>query len=206
MQSTLQWAINNTFKISKERRVMPVIKKVFRMPIDSWLRHAPIAASKLAILSIFLALIFSQIRAVASILAEEEEPVKFPRSDTPDSSALKIELNQLRAKILGSFLSSSANSRVYWTKFVIFQVFVEFDFFSLGFLAIQTDFTKVRDPLVFQLGKFDASEKIKALKKKNELIEEEEEVIQGNSDSISSLQSEIESLQPKQKREKSLSS
>ncbi|XP_050114484.1 uncharacterized protein LOC126592752 isoform X1 [Malus sylvestris] len=101
------------------------------------------AASKLVILSIFLALIFSQIRAVASIPAEEEEPVKFPRSDTPDSSALKIELNQLRAKIL----------------------------------------------------EFDASEKIKALKKKNELIEEEEEVIQGNSDSISSLQSEIESLQ-----------
>ncbi|XP_050114488.1 uncharacterized protein LOC126592752 isoform X5 [Malus sylvestris] len=58
------------------------------------------AASKLVILSIFLALIFSQIRAVASIPAEEEEPVKFPRSDTPDSSALKIELNQLRAKIL----------------------------------------------------------------------------------------------------------
>ncbi|XP_050114496.1 uncharacterized protein LOC126592752 isoform X13 [Malus sylvestris] len=60
------------------------------------------AASKLVILSIFLALIFSQIRAVASIPAEEEEPVKFPRSDTPDSSALKIELNQLRAKILGA--------------------------------------------------------------------------------------------------------
>ncbi|RXH72615.1 hypothetical protein DVH24_012299 [Malus domestica] len=102
------------------------------------------AASKLAILSVFLALILSQIRADASVPAEEDEPVKLPRSDGPESSALKIELDQLRAKI-----------------------------HSL---------------------KFDSGEKIKELKKKNELIEEEE-VIQENSDSISSLQSEIEPLQ-----------
>ncbi|KAM2273824.1 hypothetical protein ACFX1S_043705 [Malus domestica] len=57
------------------------------------------AASKLAILSIFLALICSQIRADASVPAEEDEPVKLLRSDGPDSSALKIELDQLRAKI-----------------------------------------------------------------------------------------------------------
>ncbi|KAM0968613.1 hypothetical protein ACFX13_017241 [Malus domestica] len=105
------------------------------------------AASKLAILSIFLALIFSQIRADASVPAEEDEPVKLPRSDGPDSSALKIELDQLRAKI-----------------------------HSL---------------------EFDVGEKIKELKKKNELIEEKEKVIQKNSDSISSLQSEIDSLQKK---------
>ncbi|TQD86810.1 hypothetical protein C1H46_027683 [Malus baccata] len=105
------------------------------------------AASKLAILSIFLALIFSQIRADASVPAEEDEPVKLPRSDGPDSSALKIELDQLGAKI-----------------------------HSL---------------------EFDVGEKIKELKKKNELIEEKEKVIQENSDSISSLQSEIDSLQKK---------
>ncbi|RXH78887.1 hypothetical protein DVH24_006957 [Malus domestica] len=103
------------------------------------------AASKLAILSIFLALIFSQIRADASILTKEDEPVKLPRLDTPDSSVLKIELDQLKAKI-----------------------------HSL---------------------EFDASEKVKALKMKNELIEDEEEVIQGNLDIISSLQSEIECVQ-----------
>ncbi|CAN6721340.1 unnamed protein product [Malus baccata var. baccata] len=57
------------------------------------------AASKLAILSIFLAVICSQIRADASVPAEEDEPVKLLRSDGPDSSALKIELDQLRAKI-----------------------------------------------------------------------------------------------------------
>ncbi|XP_009367949.1 uncharacterized protein LOC103957503 [Pyrus x bretschneideri] len=105
------------------------------------------AASKLAILSIFLALIFSQIRADASVPAEEDEPVKRPRSDGPDSAALKIELDQLRARI-----------------------------HSL---------------------EFDVGEKIKELKKKNELIEEKEKVIQENSDSISSLQSEIDSLQKK---------
>ncbi|KAB2619238.1 histone deacetylase 18-like [Pyrus ussuriensis x Pyrus communis] len=95
------------------------------------------AASKLAILSVFLALILSQIRADASVPAEEDEPVKLPRSDGPDSSALKIELDQLRAKIhsLGSFLSSSANSRVYWTKFGLlgeicdFSSVCRFDFF-----------------------------------------------------------------------------
>ncbi|CAN6577305.1 unnamed protein product [Malus baccata var. baccata] len=136
------------------------------------------AASKFAILSIFLALIFSQIRAVASIPAEEEEPVKFPRSDTPDSSALKIELNQLRAKILETT-----------------SMLVEFDF-ELFLCVLSVVCVFLAGGLCFlDVEEFDASEKIKALKKKNELIEEEEEVIQGNSDSISSLQSEIESLQ-----------
>ncbi|CAB4297097.1 unnamed protein product [Prunus armeniaca] len=57
------------------------------------------AASKLAILSIFLALIFSQIRADVSVQGEEDAPLKPVRSDGPDSSALKIELDQLKSKI-----------------------------------------------------------------------------------------------------------
>ncbi|XP_050114486.1 uncharacterized protein LOC126592752 isoform X3 [Malus sylvestris] len=85
------------------------------------------AASKLVILSIFLALIFSQIRAVASIPAEEEEPVKFPRSDTPDSSALKIELNQLRAKILAMmaralYLASIEDLETVWCFFEAHEI------------------------------------------------------------------------------------
>ncbi|KAA8526139.1 hypothetical protein F0562_007761 [Nyssa sinensis] len=51
------------------------------------------AASRLVILSIFLALIFTQVRADASI-AEEEVVVRSDRSDS-----LKIELDQLKSKI-----------------------------------------------------------------------------------------------------------
>ncbi|XWS72866.1 hypothetical protein CRYUN_Cryun02cG0076200 [Craigia yunnanensis] len=50
------------------------------------------AASKLVIFSLFLALIFTQIRADVSI-----EPVL--ESDASDSSALKMELDQLKSKI-----------------------------------------------------------------------------------------------------------
>lgn len=50
------------------------------------------AASKLVIFSLFVALIFAQVRADASI-----EPV--PESAGADSSARKIELDQLKAKI-----------------------------------------------------------------------------------------------------------
>ena len=55
------------------------------------------ASSKLLILSVFLALIFSQIRADASV--REDEPLEALRSDGADFSALKIELDQLKAKI-----------------------------------------------------------------------------------------------------------
>ncbi|XP_050363459.1 golgin IMH1-like [Argentina anserina] len=55
------------------------------------------ASSKLLILSVFLALIFSQIRADASV--GEREPLEVVRSDGADSSALKIELDQLKSKI-----------------------------------------------------------------------------------------------------------
>ncbi|KAK9946721.1 hypothetical protein M0R45_012168 [Rubus argutus] len=55
------------------------------------------ASSKLVVFSVFLALIFSQIRADVSV--QEDEPLKVIRSDSPDSSALKIELDQLKAKI-----------------------------------------------------------------------------------------------------------
>ncbi|KAM5565452.1 golgin IMH1-like [Rosa sericea] len=55
------------------------------------------ASSKLLILSVFLALVFSQIRAEASV--KEDEPLEVVRSDGPDSSALRIELDQLRSKI-----------------------------------------------------------------------------------------------------------
>ncbi|KAL6207719.1 hypothetical protein ACLB2K_018673 [Fragaria x ananassa] len=55
------------------------------------------ASSKFLILSVFLALIFSQIRADASV--GEDEPLEVVRSDGPDSSALKIELDQLKSKI-----------------------------------------------------------------------------------------------------------
>lgn len=90
------------------------------------------AASKLAILSVFLAIILSQIRADASVPAEEDEPVKLPRSDGPDSSALKIELDQLRAKIHspGSFLSSSANSSSNRKPFIFCFIIL------LGFLVL----------------------------------------------------------------------
>ncbi|KAB2619747.1 hypothetical protein D8674_040000 [Pyrus ussuriensis x Pyrus communis] len=71
------------------------------------------APSKLAVPSIFLALIFSQIRAEIPI-PEWGRAVPSP----------------------GSFLSSSANPRVYWVKFVIFQVFVD----------------SILDPSVFQMG------------------------------------------------------
>ncbi|XP_050263635.1 uncharacterized protein LOC126707933 isoform X2 [Quercus robur] len=61
------------------------------------------AASKLVIFSIFIALIFTHIRADVSIEGElsdsEEENAKVIRSDGPDSSALKIELDQLKSKI-----------------------------------------------------------------------------------------------------------
>ena len=61
------------------------------------------AASKLVIFSIFLALIFTHIRADVSIEGElsdsEDENAKVVRSDGPDSSALKIELDQLKSKI-----------------------------------------------------------------------------------------------------------
>lgn len=64
------------------------------------------AFSKLVIFSIFLALIFSQIRADVSV--QEDEPLKVIRSDSPDSSALKIELDQLKSKIhsLGSYFTT----------------------------------------------------------------------------------------------------
>ncbi|RXH72614.1 hypothetical protein DVH24_012298 [Malus domestica] len=87
------------------------------------------APSKLAIPSIFLALIFSQIRAQAPGLGSGSAVL--PDSFTSD-----------RAPSPGSFLSSSANPRVYWVKFVIFQVFVDSNF-SLSFLAIQTDVLKL---------------------------------------------------------------
>lgn len=75
------------------------------------------AASKLAILSIFLALIFSQIRADVSVQGEEDAPLKPVRSDGPDSSALKIELDQLKSKIhtLGSFLACFTILGFVWT-------------------------------------------------------------------------------------------
>ncbi|GMY17668.1 huntingtin-interacting protein 1-related protein-like [Fagus crenata] len=61
------------------------------------------AASKLVIFSIFLALIFTHIRADVSIEGElsdsEDEKIKVIRSDGSDSSALKIELEQLKSKI-----------------------------------------------------------------------------------------------------------
>ncbi|XP_062163658.1 uncharacterized protein LOC133870513 [Alnus glutinosa] len=62
------------------------------------------SASKLVIYSIFLALIFTHIRADVSIGGElsdnEEESVKVVGSDGyADSSALKIELDQLKSKI-----------------------------------------------------------------------------------------------------------
>lgn len=71
------------------------------------------SASKVVILSIFLALIFTHIRADVSIEGElsdsGDETVKVVGSDgSADSSALKIELDQLKSKIqaLGLFLSS----------------------------------------------------------------------------------------------------
>ena len=61
------------------------------------------AASKLVIFSIFLALIFTHIRADVSIEGElsdsEGEKIEVIRSDGSDSSALKIELEQLKSKI-----------------------------------------------------------------------------------------------------------
>uniref|UniRef100_A0A2N9GTX7 Uncharacterized protein n=1 Tax=Fagus sylvatica TaxID=28930 RepID=A0A2N9GTX7_FAGSY len=61
------------------------------------------AASKLVIFSIFLALIFTHIRADVSIEGElsdsEDEKIKVIRSDGSDSSALKIELEQLKSEI-----------------------------------------------------------------------------------------------------------
>jgi len=62
------------------------------------------SASKLVIYSIFLALIFTHIRAGVSLGGElsdnEEESVKVVGSDGyADSSALKIELDQLKSKI-----------------------------------------------------------------------------------------------------------
>ncbi|XP_057959253.1 uncharacterized protein LOC131151835 isoform X2 [Malania oleifera] len=58
------------------------------------------AASKLLLFSIFLALVFARIRADAS--GEEAEEFEVVRSEASDSSSsLKIELEQLRAKIAG---------------------------------------------------------------------------------------------------------
>lgn len=59
------------------------------------------AISKLVILSIFLALIFTHGGAHASVGQEyDSEPVEVVGSDGgPDSSALKIELDQLKSKI-----------------------------------------------------------------------------------------------------------
>jgi hypothetical protein len=62
------------------------------------------SASKLVIFSIFLALIFTHIRADVSIEGElsdiEDETGKVVRSGgSADSSALKIELGQLKSKI-----------------------------------------------------------------------------------------------------------
>lgn len=76
----------------------------------------PMASSKLVIFSVLLALIFSQIRADVSV--QEDEPLKVIRSDSPDSSALKIELDQLKAKIhsLGSYFSYFTTLGFLWTQ------------------------------------------------------------------------------------------
>lgn len=71
------------------------------------------SVSKFVILTIFLSLILTHVRAEASVDGKvsdsEDEAVKVVRSDTSvDSSALKVELDNLKSKIhdLGQFLCS----------------------------------------------------------------------------------------------------
>ncbi|KAA0038726.1 structural maintenance of chromosomes protein 2-1-like [Cucumis melo var. makuwa] len=57
------------------------------------------AISKLAILSLFLALVFTQLRADESLDLEAEHIVEVVRSDDSEFSDLKLELDQLKFKI-----------------------------------------------------------------------------------------------------------
>lgn len=61
------------------------------------------ATSKLLIFSLFFALVFSAVRPDVSVEADAQ----VLESDAGDSSALKIELDQLKSKVhdLGSFAS-----------------------------------------------------------------------------------------------------
>lgn len=60
---------------------------------------ATMAISKLAILSIFLALVFSQVHADVSADAEAEHIVQVVRSDDSEFADLKVELDELKFKI-----------------------------------------------------------------------------------------------------------
>lgn len=57
------------------------------------------AISKLAILSIVLALVFTQVRADVSVDGEAERVVDVLRSDDSELSDLKVELGELKSKI-----------------------------------------------------------------------------------------------------------
>lgn len=57
------------------------------------------AISKLAILSLFLALVFTQLRADESLDVEAQHIVEVVRSDDSEFSDLKLELDQLKFKI-----------------------------------------------------------------------------------------------------------
>ncbi|XP_022976071.1 uncharacterized protein LOC111476583 [Cucurbita maxima] len=57
------------------------------------------AISKLASLSIFLVLVFTQVPANASVDVEAEHVVEVIRSDDPEVSDLKVELDELKSKI-----------------------------------------------------------------------------------------------------------
>lgn len=57
------------------------------------------AISKLAILSILLALVFTQVRADVSVDGEGEQVIEIVRSDNSEFSDLKVELDELKSKI-----------------------------------------------------------------------------------------------------------
>lgn len=57
------------------------------------------AATKLLLLSLFLALISTHVRADVSSAGGDNDADGVTRSDGSDSSALKIELDQLKSKI-----------------------------------------------------------------------------------------------------------
>lgn len=62
-------------------------------------RLEPMAISKLAILSIFLALVFTYVRADVSVDGEGEHVVEGVGSDVSELSDLKVELDELKFKI-----------------------------------------------------------------------------------------------------------
>ncbi|KAG8375302.1 hypothetical protein BUALT_Bualt10G0086200 [Buddleja alternifolia] len=140
------------------------------------------AALKLFVFTVFLSLIFTNIRVNADAsISDVDDEVKVVRSDGPDSAVLE----QLKSKILVKHVNL-----FHWVVYVMNNGMMYLLSFVPSFSSVLLHFF-----LIYQ--ESHIKEKSLETKEKDELIAAKEKIIKEKSDNILSLKSDVTSLQGK---------